>query len=98
MRYVAASLGFINLWWTLLNLAPIWPLDGGRVAREVACSVLKPSTGVVVSLVLSMVCAAVVAAYAYAATGSLWNTALFALLAYQSYETMTRYRASRGRW
>ncbi len=24
----------INLWWPLLNLLPIWPLDGGRVCRE----------------------------------------------------------------
>ena len=27
---------FINLFWPLLNLLPVWPLDGGQIARE-AC-------------------------------------------------------------
>jgi stage IV sporulation protein FB len=26
---------FINLIWTLLNLLPVWPLDGGRACREI---------------------------------------------------------------
>lgn len=26
---------FVNIWWPLLNLVPVWPLDGGRIAREV---------------------------------------------------------------
>jgi len=25
---------FINLFWPLLNLLPIWPLDGGQISRE----------------------------------------------------------------
>jgi Zn-dependent protease len=25
---------FINIWWPLLNLVPVWPLDGGRISRE----------------------------------------------------------------
>jgi len=36
--YVAAFLGFLfiqNLFWGILNLLPIWPLDGGRILREV---------------------------------------------------------------
>lgn len=24
----------INLWWAIINLIPIWPLDGGQIARE----------------------------------------------------------------
>lgn len=92
------SMLWINLVWSLLNLAPIWPLDGGRVARELLTRFLKPTTGIVASLVLSIVCATALAAYSYATTGSLWNTLLFALLAYQSYETLQQYRASRGGW
>src|SRR5262249_43255267 len=34
----------INLYWPLLNLVPVWPLDGGRVAREL-CTWLSPRNG-----------------------------------------------------
>jgi len=96
VRYFFGAMLYINLIWSLLNLAPIWPLDGGRIAREVATLVLRPATGIVVSLGLSVVAAAALAVYAYQATGSLWNTALFALLGYESYRALERYRASRG--
>lgn len=88
----------INIAWGVLNLFPIWPLDGGRVAREVLTLLMKPSTGIVVSLAISAVVAAGLAAWWYVETRSIWNTALFGLLAYQSYETMQQYRASRGGW
>jgi Zn-dependent protease len=42
----------INLYWPLLNLLPVWPLDGGKVAREL-CTWLIPGNGVRVSLILS---------------------------------------------
>jgi stage IV sporulation protein FB len=89
---------WINVVWGVLNLFPIWPLDGGRVAREVLTLLMKPSTGIVVSLAISAVVAAGLAAWCYVATKSIWNTALFGILAYQSYETMQQYRASRGGW
>ncbi|TWT99560.1 Peptidase family M50 [Botrimarina colliarenosi] len=97
-RALVGDLLWINVAWGVLNLAPIWPLDGGRVAREVLTLVMKPSTGIVASLGLSAVFAACLAAWCYSATRSLWNTALFAMLAYQSYEAMQQYRASRGSW
>lgn len=50
----------INLWWPLFNLLPIWPLDGGRVSREIFQWVW-PSQGTRASLVLSIVTAAVLA-------------------------------------
>lgn len=37
-NYTAATFLFlfnVNLWWALFNLLPIWPLDGGKVSREV---------------------------------------------------------------
>lgn len=97
-RALVNDLLLINVMWGLLNLAPIWPLDGGHVARELLTRFLKPSTGIIASLVLSAICAASIGAICYATTRSLWNTALFLMLAYQSYETLQHYQASRGRW
>jgi Zn-dependent protease len=50
----------INLWWPLLNLLPIWPLDGGMITREV-CTGVAPSRGLLVSLWISVLVAAVLA-------------------------------------
>jgi Zn-dependent protease len=97
LAFLNALLG-INIVWGVLNLLPIWPLDGGRVAREVLTLLMKPATGIVVSLVISAVVAAGLALWCWVATQSIWNTALFGMLAYQSYETMRQYRASRGDW
>jgi Zn-dependent protease len=44
----------INLFWPLLNLLPIYPLDGGQITREV-CEGASPERGRVVSLGISAV-------------------------------------------
>lgn len=44
----------INLLWPLLNLLPIWPLDGGQIVRE-SCQGLLRERGTAVSLGISMV-------------------------------------------
>lgn len=91
------SLALINWWWSLLNLAPIWPLDGGHVARELLVRFMKPANGIVVSLWLSVACAAVFVVFFGVMPRSIWNIALFGLLGYQSYEALAAYRAARGR-
>jgi stage IV sporulation protein FB len=57
---------FINLFWPLLNLLPIWPLDGGHIARE-ACAGALGDRGLRVSLGISMVVSALLALNALAA-------------------------------
>jgi stage IV sporulation protein FB len=95
-RVFVTAMLWINIVWGVLNLLPIWPLDGGRVSREVLTLLMKPATGIVVSLAISAVVAAGLALWCWVQTQSVWNTALFGMLAYQSYETMQQYRASRG--
>jgi Zn-dependent protease len=51
----------VNLFWPLLNLLPIWPLDGGQITREVCEGGLGSSRGVVVSLWISLVVSAFLA-------------------------------------
>jgi stage IV sporulation protein FB len=50
----------INLFWPLLNLLPIWPLDGGMISREIFTG-LSPSRGVITSLWVSLIVAALIA-------------------------------------
>lgn len=88
----------INIFWSVLNLAPIWPLDGGQVARELLVALLHPSRGVVVSLVLSIVVAVIVGVWLYQQTQSMWNALLFGMLAFQNYEGLRAYASSRGAW
>lgn len=95
---MASFLLLINLFWGLLNLAPIWPLDGGRVARELLTRFLPASKGIVASLWLSVIAAVIVAALLFASTGSLLNLMLFGALAFQSYQALERYQQSRGAW
>jgi Zn-dependent protease len=60
LRVALLDLLIMNLFWPILNLLPIWPLDGGQVTREVATGI-SPSRGVQVSLWLSVIVAAVLA-------------------------------------
>jgi len=60
---LATALGFlleINLFWPILNLFPIWPLDGGQMSREV-CAAVSPRDGAVFSLVISAAVAGLLA-------------------------------------
>jgi stage IV sporulation protein FB len=54
--YILEAIGMmilINFYWPLLNLLPVWPLDGGQVAREV-CEAVFGRMGVSVSLGISL--------------------------------------------
>jgi Zn-dependent protease len=53
---------WINLYWALLNLLPLWPLDGGRMACEIGEG-LFGRRGVTAALVLSLVVAGLLAVW-----------------------------------
>ncbi len=61
LMLMLAMLLLINLAWPILNLLPIWPLDGGQVTREVCEAVSR--RGVVVALWISLVVSAGLAVY-----------------------------------
>src|SRR5262245_43782114 len=56
------DLAFINLYWGLVNLLPVWPLDGGHVARAV-WEHRDPYRGTKNSLILSAVAGGVAALF-----------------------------------
>ena len=51
----------VNLFWPLINLIPVYPLDGGQVCRELIQMRLPGTRGVRMSLIVSMITAGVCA-------------------------------------
>jgi stage IV sporulation protein FB len=78
---------FVNIVWGLMNLLPIYPLDGGRISRELF-RVSRMPDGLLRSLQLSMVTAAVVAAFALFHR-ELYLGVWFGLMAYANYMAMS---------
>src|SRR5204863_7439021 len=63
VNHVLAKLFEVNILWGLINLLPVYPLDGGQIARELF-SLGNPRAGIVQSLQLSVGVAALIAPYA----------------------------------
>ena len=105
-EYVAVAVGFLlfaNLLWSLMNLIPVFPLDGGQIVRELL-TMNSPRNGEKWSMLSSMVAAAIVVALAAMAirnhTGLLgleprFMAIMFAILGvqnFQMYDSMYRRR------
>ena len=76
---------FIGLWvnvgWALLNLLPIYPLDGGQIFAAFMAN-KKPS----IVPIVGMICAAGAAIYGLVFLNSIWMAFLFGLLAYENWQ------------
>jgi stage IV sporulation protein FB len=88
---------YINIFWGLMNLLPVYPLDGGKIAQELL-SMHDARRGVRRSLVLSIATGAVVAVFVlfWQRGQGFFMAAMFGMLAYTSYMTLKAYDASRG--
>ena len=84
-----ANLLFINVLWGVLNLFPVYPLDGGQIARE-ALTWHDASRGISRSLMLSIATAAAIAVLAVL-RNRVFLAILFGYLAYSSYRTLQAY-------
>ncbi|MEE3369525.1 MAG: site-2 protease family protein [Planctomycetota bacterium] len=80
---------FPSISWALLNLLPIYPLDGGQISREI-CTLFSMSNGTRISLAVSIVAAAGVAAYQFQ-KGYMFNAIMFGMLAYSNYQMLQNY-------
>jgi len=78
---------WVNIFWGLINLLPVFPLDGGQVARNVLIQ-YDPNDGNRKSLWVSVVTGAVVALAGLILLGSVYMAILFGLLAFQSYQAL----------
>ncbi len=84
--FVTALL-WVNIFWGIINLLPVYPLDGGSVARNVLLQV-DPADGVRKSLWVSVVTGALIALVAFFFLRSLYMAVLFGFLAFQSYQSL----------
>ena len=78
---------FINLFWNLINLLPVYPLDGGQVARELFEQRDHSGNGTTNSLKLSVLTGGIVAVLGLI-TSDFFILMLFGYLAFSSYQTL----------
>lgn len=86
---------FVNIFWGLVNLFPVFPLDGGQIARHVLVS-LNPWQGIRQSLWLSVFAGALLALFALQA-GMMYMGLLFGWMAFNSYQALQG-PGNIGRW
>ena len=78
---------WVNIFWGLINLAPVYPLDGGSVTRNVLVQT-DPIDGIRKSLWISVIAGGMVALIGLIFFRSLFIALLFGLLAFQSYQSL----------
>lgn len=84
--FVIIQLQYINLWWGVINLLPVYPLDGGQISRELFMHI-RPHGGFELALKLSLITAGAASAYFFM-HHQRYAGILFAMLALQSLQTL----------
>lgn len=87
VNLVVTTLLWVNLFWGMVNLLPVYPLDGGQVARH-ALIQADPLDGARKSLWISVVVGTIVAVAGLVLLRSPYLAFLFGVLAIQSYQTL----------
>ncbi len=90
---------WVNIWWGLVNLLPIWPLDGGHVCYELLLE-LRVHDALVKALWVSVTVAGAVAIFALLRTRDIRNDfflpLMFGYLAYSSFSMLQQYTGRGG--
>jgi stage IV sporulation protein FB len=100
VQFIVLNMLWFNIFWGLVNLLPIWPLDGGQVSREI-CESYRPRRGLLISAQISLFTAMGFAALALIEMvtkkplipyipfgGGLFPVIFFGLLAYNSWQLL----------
>jgi stage IV sporulation protein FB len=82
--HLLQSFLWINFWWGVINLLPVLPLDGGRIAELF----IRPQKRV---HQVAIVAAGGMALYAALGMQSIYTTLLFGYLAYKNYMSLKEY-------
>jgi stage IV sporulation protein FB len=86
---------FICAVWGLVNLLPVYPLDGGQIARELFVRFSRD--GIRQSMLLSIFAAIAMAIFGYVRMDSIYVALFFGYLAYSSFIALQNY-SSGSRW
>jgi Zn-dependent protease len=89
LSVVVSMLLWVNIFWGLINLVPVYPLDGGSVTRN-ALMQADPADGVRKSLWISVIAGALLALMGLVFLRSLFMALMFGLLAFQSFQMLQR--------
>lgn len=81
---------FVNIFWGLINLLPIYPLDGGRIAQEVLDH-YNPSDGIRQSLKLSIFTAVGMAIVMLVKLQDWWLAIFFACFGLMNFQALQQY-------
>ncbi len=84
---------FVNVFWGAVNLMPVQPLDGGAILQSLL-NRFRPRDALGLSYQVSMITAGVLAAVALLVLDSMFMTVMFALLGYQSWQTLQQLKAA----
>jgi stage IV sporulation protein FB len=87
LNIFVSMLLWVNVFWGLINLLPVSPLDGGQVARNVLIK-YDPWDGVRKSLWVSVVTGGILAVVGLIGFHSVYMAILFGFLAFQSYQSL----------
>jgi stage IV sporulation protein FB len=83
-----------SVYWALLNLLPVYPLDGGQIARNVF-SLFNPVAGIQYSLILSVITGVALALYGFSQQ-QLFLAIMFGMLAFSSFQVLQAYSGRGG--
>ena len=78
---------YVNIFWGMFNLLPVFPLDGGQVTRNILIQ-YDPYGGTRKSLWVSVISGVVIALVGWLLMGSIYIALLFGILAFQSYQLL----------
>ncbi len=94
-EHLTHALLYINIFWGLVNLLPVYPLDGGQIARTVMID-QDPGRGAINSLWLSVFVGGGMAVVGFAVLHSFFVLIMFGMLAVQSYLAIQQMRGGGG--
>lgn len=87
LNQMVMSLLWVNAFWGLINLLPVYPLDGGNVARHIMIKA-DPLDGSRKSQWLSVIVGAVAAVAGFFLFSSFYVALLFGALAFENYQQL----------